>query len=130
MNIKAVSFGALPSASLLALCASASALQAGEPGRAIAVPDKTESVCAGQAPAGWIKVDDAWNPTTCGNPTTKTYNVWVIAQVTEKPIGSSMVACSGQAPAGWVIVETSWNPTVCGHPTANQKNVMTIKRLS
>ena len=105
------------------LCAQASDVHAAE----IAV---TESVCAGQLPSGWIKVDDAWNPTTCGNPTSKTYNVWTIAPYSEKPIGFVMVACNGSAPAGWVIVGTTWNPTSCGHPTTNQKNVMTIKRLN
>jgi hypothetical protein len=91
---------------------------------------QTESVCTGQVPSGWIKVDDAWNPTSCGNPTSRTYNVWMIAQYSEKPIGSVMLACNGPAPSGWVIVGTAWNPTTCGHPIANQQNVMTIKRLN
>jgi hypothetical protein len=113
-----------------ALCAQASELHAGNNPLRLSETANTETVCAGQLPSGWIKVDDAWNPTTCGNPTSKTYNVWMIAQYSEKPIGFVMVACNGAAPAGWVIVGTTWNPTTCGHPTANQKNMMTIKRLN
>ena len=113
-----------------ALCAQASTLHAGALGLRLSEIAQTESVCAGQLPSGWIKVDDAWNPTTCGNPTRNTYNVWKIEQYSEKPIGFVMVACNGPAPSGWVIVETMWNPTACGRPTTNQKNVMTIKRLN
>jgi hypothetical protein len=115
---------------LFALGAQASDLYAGTKPLRVSEIAQTESICAGQVPSGWIKVDDAWNPTTCGNPTSKTYNVWMIAQYSEKPIGFVMVACNGSAPAGWVIVGTTWNPTSCGHPTTNQKNVMTIKRLN
>ena len=113
-----------------ALCAQASDVHAGNRALRLAEIADTESVCAGELPSGWIKVNDAWNPTSCGNPTRVTYNVWMIAQYTEKPIGSVMVACNGPAPPGWVIVGTAWNPTACGHPTTNQKNMMTIKRLS
>ncbi len=113
-----------------ALCAQASDVHAGNRALRLAEVADTESVCAGEVPSGWIKVNDAWNPTSCGNPTRVTYNVWTIAQYTEKPIGSVMVVCYGPAPSGWVIVGTVWNPTACGHPTTNQKNVMTIKRLS
>lgn len=90
----------------------------------------TETVCARQAPSGWIKVDDAWNPTICGKPTSKTYNVWIIEQYSDKPVGAVMSACSGPAPAGWVVVDSHWNPTVCGRPANDQSNVMTIKRLN
>jgi len=113
-----------------ALCAQASDVHAGNKPLRLAEMVDTESVCAGQLPSGWIKVDDAWNPTTCGNPTRKTYNVWMIEQLTDKPIGFVMLACNGPAPSGWVIVGTAWNPTACGRPITNQKNVMTIKRLS
>ncbi len=113
-----------------ALCAQPSDLHAGSKPLRLAQIADTESVCAGQVPSGWIKVNDAWNPASCGNPTRVTYNVWMIAQYTEKPIGFVMVVCNGPAPSGWVIVGTAWNPTACGHPTINQKNMMTIKRLS
>lgn len=90
----------------------------------------TETVCATQVPSGWIKVDDAWNPTTCGNPKTKTYNVWIIREYDGEPIGAVMTVCNGPAPVGWVVVATHWNPTACSHPITNQKNVMVIQRLN
>ncbi len=113
-----------------ALFAQASYVYAGNRSLRVAEIADTESVCAGQVPSGWIKVNDAWNPTSCGNPARVTYNVWTIAQYSEKPVGFVMVACNGAAPSGWVIVGTAWNPTACGHPTVNQKNMMTIKRLN
>ena len=89
-----------------------------------------QNVCAGAMPPGWIKINDAWNPTVCGNPATITYNVWTIQQLSDQPLGSVIHACKGGVPSGWAIVGTAWNPTVCGHPTANQPNVMAIKRLN
>ena len=91
---------------------------------------RTQSVCAGPAPPGWIKVNDAWNPTVCGNPATITYNVWTLQQLSDQSLGAVIHACRGPVPAGWSIVGTIWNPTVCGHPTTNQPNVMVIKRLN
>jgi hypothetical protein len=130
-NIKPAFRSSLALAPLwFALCAQAADLHASNKPLRLSEIAETESVCAGQVPSGWIKVSDAWNPTTCGNPTRLTYNVWIIAQFTEKPIGFVMVACNGPAPSGWVIVGTAWNPTACGHPATNQKNMMTIKRLS
>ena len=90
----------------------------------------TQNVCAGSVPSGWVKINDAWNPTVCGSPTTITYNVWVIEQLGDQPIGAVVHACKGAVPLGWAIVGTAWNPTVCGHPTSNQPNVMAIKRLN
>jgi hypothetical protein len=89
---------------------------------------QTQNVCAGSVPPGWIKINDAWNPTVCGNPTRIAYNVWSIQQHTDQPIGAVIHACKGAVPSGWAIVGTLWNPTVCGHPTTNQPNVMAIKR--
>jgi hypothetical protein len=90
----------------------------------------TQNVCAGSVPTGWIKINDAWNPTVCGNPATITYNVWIIQQLSDQPPGAVLHACKGTVPSGWAIVGTAWNPTVCGHPTSNQSNVMAIKRLN
>jgi hypothetical protein len=90
----------------------------------------TQNVCAGSIAPGWIKINDAWNPTVCGNPATITYNVWTIEQMTGRPIGAVIHACKGAVPSGWAVVGTVWNPTVCGHPTGNQPNVMAIKRLN
>ena len=91
---------------------------------------RTQNVCAGSVPPGWIKINDAWNPTVCGNPGTITYNVWSIQQLSDQPPGAVIHACRGAAPAGWTVVGTIWNPTVCGHPATNQPNVMAIKRLN
>jgi hypothetical protein len=89
----------------------------------------TQNVCAGSAASGWIKINDAWNPTVCGNPTIITYNVWTLQQLSDQPVGAVIHACKGAVPSGWTLVGTSWNPTVCGHPATNQSNVMVIKRL-
>jgi hypothetical protein len=91
---------------------------------------QTQNVCSGSVPTGWIKINDAWNPTVCGNPTNITYNVWTIEQFIDQPVGAILHACRGPVPPGWSIVGTGWNPTVCGHPTTNQPNVMAIKRLN
>ena len=90
----------------------------------------TQNACAGSVPTGWIKINDVWNPTVCGNPASITYNVWIIQQLSDQPLGAVIHACKGAVPSGWSIVGTTWNPTVCGHPTANQSNVMAIKRLN
>ena len=90
---------------------------------------RTQNVCAGSLPPGWIKINDAWNPTVCGKPATITYNVWTIQQLSDQPLGAVIHACKGTVPSGWAIVGTSWNPTVCGHPTTNQPNVMAIQRF-
>ena len=89
-----------------------------------------QNVCAGSVPSGWIKINDAWNPTVCGNPATITYNVWTIQQLNDEPVGAVIHACTGTVPAGWAIVGTAWNPTVCGRPATHQSNVMAIKRLN
>jgi hypothetical protein len=91
---------------------------------------QTQNVCAGSVPPGWIKINDAWNPTVCGKPTSIAYNVWTIQRFTDLPMGAIIHACRGAVPLGWAMVGTLWNPTVCGHPSANQPNVMAIKRLN
>jgi hypothetical protein len=91
---------------------------------------QTENVCAGSMPPGWVKINDAWNPTVCGNPTRIAYNVWTIQRFTDQPMGAVIHACKGAVPSGWAMVGILWNPTVCGHPTGNQPNVMAIKRLN
>jgi hypothetical protein len=91
---------------------------------------QTQNVCAGSVPPGWIKINDAWNPTVCGKPAVIAYNVWTMQRFTDQPMGAIIYACRGAAPLGWTIVGTLWNPTVCGHPSANQPNVMAIKRLN
>ena len=90
---------------------------------------RTQNVCAGSLASGWIKINDAWNPTVCGNPATLTYNVWTLQQLSGEPVGAVIHACKGAVPAGWTLIGSAWNPTVCGHPATNQPNVMVIKRL-
>lgn len=91
---------------------------------------RTQNVCAGSLPPGWIKINDAWNPTVCGKPGTVNYNVWTIQQFSDEPIGAVVQACKGNVPAGWAVIGTSWNPTLCGHPADNQQNIVAIKRLN
>ncbi|HZE42396.1 MAG TPA: hypothetical protein VE058_01365 [Steroidobacteraceae bacterium] len=91
---------------------------------------QTQNVCAGLVPPGWIKINDAWNPTVCGSPARIAYNVWTIQRVDDQPMGAVIHGCRGAVPSGWAIVGTLWNPTVCGHPSTNQPNVMAIKRLN
>ena len=91
---------------------------------------RTQYVCAGPVPDGWVKINDAWNPTVCGNPHALSYNVWTLQQLSDQPPGAVIQACRGAVPPGWAIVGTAWNPTLCGHPAANQSNVMAIKRLN
>jgi hypothetical protein len=90
---------------------------------------RTQNVCAGAVTSGWIKINDAWNPTVCGNPATMTYNVWTLQQLSDQPLGAIIHACKGIVPSGWTVVGAAWNPTVCGHPITTQSNVMVIKRL-
>jgi len=131
-NTKAVFFHSLFALGSLwlAIQAQASRVTASDRSLRLAEIAATETVCAAQVPSGWIKVDDAWNPTTCGNPTTKTYNVWIIREYAGEPIGAVMTVCNGRAPEGWVVVTTRWNPTACSHPITNQQNVMVIQRLN
>jgi hypothetical protein len=91
---------------------------------------QTQNICAGSVPPGWIKINDAWNPTVCGNPARIAYNVWTIQRFSDQPMGAVIHACKGAVPPGWAIVGTLWNPTVCGHPATNQLNVMAIKQLN
>jgi hypothetical protein len=91
---------------------------------------QTQNVCAGSVPPGWIKINDEWNPTVCGNPARIAYNVWSIQRFNDQPMGAVIHACKAAVPSGWAIVGTLWNPTVCGHPASNQLNVMAIKRLN
>ncbi len=89
-------------------------------------------ICRGSpVPPGWIKVNDDWSPTSCGNPSYITYNVWLIEQYDNKPVGSTMRVCaSAQTPAGWVDVDYDWSPTSCGRPSYITDNVKYIRRIS
>jgi len=90
------------------------------------------SICASSPiPDGWIKVDDFWSPTTCGNPGNITYNVWVIERYSNKPRGAVMDVCASAAtPDGWVERGTAWRPNRCGHPNNITQNVKLIQRVN
>ncbi len=76
----------------------------------------TQNICAGSRPSGWIKINDVWNPTVCGKPATIIYNVWIIQQLSDQPVGAvTYVAVKEQSRPGWAVVGAAWNPTVCGH---------------
>ncbi len=90
---------------------------------------ETQKICAREAVEGWVKVDDEWDPATCGLPLTPTPNVWTIAHYDTLPVGAVVTACMGSAPPGWVVLHTSWNPTRCGAPSAVTSNIMTMRRL-
>ena len=97
----------------------------------VGMTHQTMDICStSPVPEGWIKVDDHWNPTSCGNPTSIQYNVWTIARYDDKPIGARMTVCSSTPPPiGWVVVGTAWDPTKCGHPTSIIQNMNIIKRV-
>ena len=63
-------------------------------------------------PAGWIKTNDSWNPTSCGNPSEITYNVCTITQYANLPLDSQLTVCAdAPGPNGWVVTNTAWDPT-------------------
>ena len=91
-----------------------------------------QSICSSSPiPWGWIIVNDSWDPTRCGNPTSTTYNVRTIERYDNRPKGSTMKVCSySPTPEGWTDVDSAWDPTSCGHPTSISNNMKTIRRLS
>lgn len=96
------------------------------------VAPSIQSICANSPiPAGYILVDDRWDPTSCGSPTAITYNVWVIQRYDTMAVGAIMNVCaSAQTPAGWAEVDRSWSPTSCGHPSSQFNNVKRIRRVT
>jgi len=109
----------------LALCFAAESVSRGEEATI-----EVKTVCAGQAPHGWIKTNDSWNPTTCGKPTSIEYNVWTIEKYRHRRSGSEIRACAGPVPEGWVMINSSWNPSACGHPGSPTQNMMVIRRIN
>jgi len=89
---------------------------------------RTESVCAGSLPAGWVKINETWNPTVCGQPAAIVYNVWTVEQIADQPIGAVVHACAGPTPPNWKVLERLLNPTICGQPADQRANVMVIQR--
>jgi len=94
-------------------------------------PDVVTACCSSGPQQGYLKTDDAWSPTSCGNPTNITYNVCTYTRYDNKPVGARMNICASQTvPTGWVIKDSIWSPTSCGHPANITYNVNTIERIS
>ena len=99
---------------------------------ALGVVIQQQEICRnGPVPAGWIEVNDRWDPTVCGKPNFITYNVWILWRYDVWPVGSQLFVCSSApTPSGWQQIETHWDPTACGRPQSTTvKNIKTIKRL-
>ena len=93
-------------------------------------PADTITQCSGDAvPSGFIKVNDDWDPTQCGNPSSITRNVSTYQRYDNRPIGTTLTVCaSAGAPAGWVDGSASWDPNKCGHPSSSTNNMKLITR--
>lgn len=95
------------------------------------IPQFQQICYTSDVPSGWIKVDDRWDPTRCGNPTSIVYNVWVIRKYIDLPVGTVLNVCaSASTPSGWVEINTRWDPTSCGHPSRITQNISVIRRIS
>jgi len=82
-------------------------------------------------PSGWIKVNDYYNPTSCGNPRQISYNVYQIRKYDELPKNSILEVCyDATMPAGWVINSKKWDPTRCGHFNQNSNNIFIIIKIN
>lgn len=95
-------------------------------------PADTVTLCSGEpAPTGFIKVNDDWDPTRCGNPSSITYNISSFQRYDNKPVGTSLQVCaSAAAPMGWTDGSFSWDPNRCGHPSSVTNNIKIITRSS
>ena len=93
-------------------------------------PEILTACTSSGTPAGYVKINDNWDPTSCGSPTTITYNVSTYRRYDNKPVGTYMTVCSGQQPAGWVMTNSHWDPTSCGHPSSIFDNMWQIRRIS
>ena len=84
-------------------------------------------VCTGpNTPAGWVRVNDEWDPSRCGHPSSIVNNRTYIHRIAS--FETVLEICADQAVPGWTVVQTSWNSGKCGHPTLPMQNVWTIRR--
>jgi subtilase family serine protease len=99
---------------------------------ALSVQTSSMNICSGPIPAGWIVINNSWNPTVCGMPATIVYNVLTITQYSVLPVGSTLNVCADPSvpPTGWVTVNTAWSPTSCGYPALIIQNVVMIRRVA
>lgn len=106
-------------------------LKQGAP-KALNVVNQVMDICSDSPiPSGWVKVNDGWNPTVCGNPSSIIYNVTTIYKYADDPVGRVLDVCSdARIPNGWVKIGGRWNPTCCGYPSYIKDNVITIKRVN
>lgn len=95
-------------------------------------PSDAITQCSGDAvPAGFIKVNDDWDPTKCGNPSSITRNISFYQRYDNKSVGFTLQVCAGApTPAGWTDGATSWDPNKCGHPSSITQNMKLITRKS
>jgi len=78
-------------------------------------------ICPGRIPAGYIKVDEAKSPSTCGG------RGWVIDLYTNKAVGSAMTVCADQpTPPGWQDLEISASSGQCGNTAGNIKAIWRV----
>lgn len=94
-------------------------------------PGNREICANNQTPNGWAVVDQFWDPTKCGNPSTRTNNVHEIANLSLVPVGTTLEICASESlPSGFSEVRTYLNRTVCGRPSigSGPDNVRVIRR--
>jgi hypothetical protein len=102
-----------------------------DPVPAVAGPDAIDVCADSPIPIGYIKTNDHWDPTKCGNPSSIVPNVWTLTRYIDKPVGTTLDVCAGApVPPGWVVVGARWNPTACGQPSDIVDNVQQIQRVS
>ena len=90
-----------------------------------------QTACCSRPPDGYIKIDDSWDPNSCGNPQSVVYNSCTFTRYDNKTAGEVLTICAGQIPAGWTKVpgSDSWQPTRCGHPDSSDVlNVIQIQK--
>lgn len=98
----------------------------------------TRAVCKGSIPKGWIVVDKA-STMVCGidgvgSAAGFAEVIPIIAQYSNKPVGTIMQVCYGTVPKGWKKISEGHSSWLCGgHPTdfpltSGVSNVMTIKK--
>ncbi len=85
--------------------------------------------CSSGTPTGYFKINDSWSSTSCGSPSSITYNVCTYRLWQGKPVNTTMTICAGQTlPGGWGQINSNWNPTACGHPSSIVDNIWTVRR--
>jgi hypothetical protein len=93
----------------------------------------TITACASEQPAaGYVPIDDYWDPVRCGSPSTVEANVSVQARLPDQaPDGRapSLEICAyATTPPRWRVVSERWDPTRCGRPATATMNVRRIRR--